>query len=99
MVLSDGHMHGSIIEFIEFNEEHTGRNIADKVTTVIDQYGLHGKIIAIVLDNAKANDKAIAYISNHLNLNESTYPTPHELHVRCFGHALNLASKGNSKGN
>ena len=57
-------------------------------------YGLKGKVIGIVVDNSKANDIAIKDIANFMNLNATTFPTPEELHFRCFGHILNIASQG-----
>jgi len=86
-------MHGITIEFAEFPSPHTGNNIADKVISTIQQYGLYGKIIGIVLDNASANDKAMKKISEYLKLGDS-FPKPEELHIRCFAHALNIGCKG-----
>ena len=90
-------MHGVGIEFADFPAPHSGENIAEKVMNTIDEYGLHGKVIAIVLDNAKANDTAMGILAVYLNLNQSTFPTKDDFHIRCFGHALNLACKGKPK--
>ena len=91
----DGKMHGVGIEFADFPAPHSGQNIAKKVMDTIDQYELHGNIIGIVLDNAKANDNAMEILAHYLNLNQFTFPTKEDFHIRCFGHALNLACKGN----
>ena len=90
----DGKVHGFGIEFAEFPEKHTGRNIADKVIHAIQEYGLKGKITGIVVDNASNNDAAMKIITQHLGLNDSTFPNEEELHFRCFGHAKNLGCKG-----
>jgi len=87
-------MNGFGLEFVEFPGQHTGFCIADKVKSVIQTYGLEDKIIAIVVDNASNNDMAMGELSTFLRLNENTFPTPEELHVRCFGHVMNLGCKG-----
>ena len=90
-------MHGVGIEFADFPSPHSGQNIAEKVIKTIDQYELRGRVIGIVLDNAKANDNAMEIIAAYLKLDEDTFPTPEEIHIRCFGHALNLTCKGKPK--
>ncbi|XP_025813035.1 zinc finger BED domain-containing protein RICESLEEPER 2-like [Panicum hallii] len=41
---------------------HTGRNIADRVATVVDDYDIADKIFSIVLDNASANRTAVSVL-------------------------------------
>ena len=86
----DGKMHSAGIEFADFPTAHSAENISDEVINTIDEYELQGRIIGIVIDNAKANDNAMDVIALYLGLNKKTFPTPQELHIRCFGHALNL---------
>jgi len=90
-------MHGVGIEFADFPAPHSGENIATKVMNTIKQYELQEKIIGIVLDNARANDTAMGILTGYLGLDEETFPTCEEFHIRCFGHALNLTCKGKLK--
>jgi len=90
-------MHGVEIEFADFPAPHSGQNIATKVMNTIEQYELQEKIIGIVLDNASANDTAMGILAIYLGLNDETFPTREEFHIRCFGHALNLSCKGKPK--
>jgi hypothetical protein len=87
-------MHGIALDFAEFSGHHSGLEIARKVKDVVNEFGLHGRILGIVVDNAKANDVAIQDIAAILGLDNTTYPTPSELHFRCFGHMMNLGCKG-----
>jgi hypothetical protein len=82
------------LEFVEFKGKHSGQNIEDELKEVICNYGLEGKIIGIVADNAKANDVAIGGMASFLELDSHTFPRPEELHFRCFGHVMNLGCKG-----
>ena len=67
-------MNGFGIEFAEFPKQHTGKNIADKVISAIQQYGLEKKIIGIVIDNASNNDAAMKIITNYLKVDKNTFP-------------------------
>ena len=87
-------MIGIGLDFVEFERQHTGVEIAHRVKTIINEYKLDQKILAIVVDNAKSNDVAIKEIATIFNLDQDTFPTPEELHIRCFGHTMNLACKG-----
>ena len=87
-------MHGLGLDFVEFQDNHTGQKIAEKVKDIIHDFWLDGKVIGIVVDNAKANDVAIQSIANVLKLDDNTFPNQTELHFRCFGHILNLGCKG-----
>jgi hypothetical protein len=87
-------MCGVTLDFKLLEDNHSGRQIATMVRTVINTYGLREKIIGCVVDNASANDVAVRRIAAALQLNETTFPTPEELHYRCFGHIMNLACQG-----
>jgi hypothetical protein len=92
-------MNGTAIEFLEFPERQTGEQIAQNVWETIQKYNLNGKIVGIVVDNCSANDVALGIIAKKLKLNANTFPTPEELHYRCFGHIMNIGCKGKEKVN
>ena len=87
-------MCGVELDFVEFKAPHKGEEISNVLSKIIQTYHLKGKVVGIVVDNASANNVAMQNIATTLNLNESTYPTPKEVHFRCFAHILNLACKG-----
>jgi hypothetical protein len=43
-------------------DDHTGKNIAERVFLVIDEYGLTVKIFAIIFDNASSNHTTMSYL-------------------------------------
>lgn len=90
-------MCGVVLDFLEFQGHHTGQDIAKKVIKVIKDFGLHEKVIAIVVDNASANDIAVVEIATFLGDCSSFPIMPEELHFRCFGHILNIGCKGKVK--
>lgn len=59
------------------DEAHTGRNIAERISIVVDEYGLTNKIFAITLDNASPNKTAMGFLkplfSGYLGL---AFPEP-----------------------
>ncbi|XP_058816189.1 zinc finger BED domain-containing protein 4-like [Topomyia yanbarensis] len=65
-----------LLECSEFNERHTGENIASWIMRVLKLFCIDSKVAAIVTDNA-ANMKSAASI---LKMN----------HLPCFAHTLNL---------
>jgi hypothetical protein len=94
LLLLGGAIQSVALEFADVSGSNTGQHIAQKVKNIITTYGLNGKVIGIVVDNSKANDVALKEIAEGMNLNDKTFPTPEELHFRCFGHILNIGCQG-----
>lgn len=72
---------------------HSGANIADRVKTVITEFGLIDKVFSITLDNASANTNAM----NILTPQFSGYVGSLFLHQRCACHIINLIVKSGLK--
>jgi hypothetical protein len=72
---------------------HSGANIADRVKTVIAEFGLIDKVFSITLDNASANTNAM----NILTPQFSRYVGSLFLHQRCACHIINLIVKSGLK--
>ena len=87
-------MHSVGLDFVDVAGSHSGENIASHVKKIVDKYCLYGKIIGLVVDNAKANDIAIEKIAEALNLDDKSFPTVSEAHFRCFAHILHIACQG-----
>ncbi|KAJ1259047.1 hypothetical protein BS78_10G123300 [Paspalum vaginatum] len=89
------------------DEAHTGRNIVERISRVVDEYGLTDKIFAITLDNALPNKTAMDFLkplfSSYLGiiLPELSDDDSDEcddlsvvfLHQRCACHVINLIVK------
>jgi hypothetical protein len=51
--------------------EHSGENIGQTVIEVIREYQLKASLNVFMLDNATSNDKAVYYILNELDLEDT----------------------------
>ncbi|KAJ6607259.1 hypothetical protein B0H10DRAFT_1818540 [Mycena sp. CBHHK59/15] len=49
----------TLIDFRELQGEHSGENMAEEVWASLEAYGLQGRIVAFVMDNATNNDTMI----------------------------------------
>ena len=72
---------------------HTADNIAERISLVIEEFGLTNKIFAVTLDNAAANSKAMDILDPLFN----TYAESFLLHQRCACHIINLIVKSGFK--
>ena len=89
------------------DESHTGRNIAERVAIVVDEYGLTNKFFSITLDNALSNITAMSFLkplfSGYLGLDfhqpsdDNAYDSDDLsttfLHQHCACHNINLIVK------
>ena len=72
------HLKHYLLETKEFTEAHTAENIAEEMTSIVNEWGLEcADLIAATTDNA-SNIKAALHILQCL-------------HMPCFSHVLNLA--------
>ena len=86
---------------------HNGQNIADRIASVLEDYGLSEKVFAVTLDNASSNVSAMRrlrpvlskYLGIEDNDNDETTDEPSRaansmfLHQRCACHIINLIVK------
>jgi hypothetical protein len=92
-VNEDWNLQKRIIAMRLINVSHTAVNIASRIKTVIDEFGLTDKTFSITLDNASANSKAMDILRPKL----SGYVGPLLLHQRCACHIINLIVKSGLK--
>jgi hypothetical protein len=55
-----------VIGFRLIDESHFGDNIVERVSVVLDEYGLMAKVFSVTLDNASSNNKAIETLAPNL---------------------------------
>jgi hypothetical protein len=72
---------------------HSGVNIAEHASSVIDEYALTNKVFSVTLDNASANTSAMKELTPKFN----GYVGPLLLHQRCACHIINLIVKSGLK--
>ena len=89
--------------------KHSGENIAERITAVVEKFGLIDKIFSVTLDNASSNAKAMDTLTpmfaNYLGPDLDPSPDPLEpnrrkyslVHQRCACHIINLIVKSRLK--
>jgi hypothetical protein len=87
--------------------KHTGENIAEKIRSDIQEFGLVDKMMSVTLDNASANTKAMETLSPMLagylgykpasTDEDPTHVKYNLLHQRCACHIINLIVKSGLK--
>ena len=79
---------------------HSGENIADRIASVVEEFGLIDKVFFVSLDNASANSWAHEILQPMFFGYLSSYPTPTKdnpakvqyllVHQCCVCHIINL---------
>jgi len=72
-----------VLDIFQFKGSHTGKNIADKIYDLLEEFGIKTKTIALTTDNAANMISAANYLQDKLILNNFN-------HYRCIAHILNL---------
>ncbi|WVZ58765.1 hypothetical protein U9M48_008997 [Paspalum notatum var. saurae] len=88
-VNSDWELEKRILTVRLIDCSHSGSNIAERISTVLGEYGLIDKVFSITLDNASSNTTAMDTLKPLL----SGYVGPLLMHQRCGCHIINLFVK------
>jgi hypothetical protein len=106
-VSKDWELEKKVVGFRLIECSHTGENIADRISNVVDEFGLIDKVFAVTLDNASANSKAYDILGPVLFGYMGSYPSPTRadpnhvtyflVHQRCACHIINLIVKSGLK--
>ncbi|XP_050373044.1 zinc finger BED domain-containing protein RICESLEEPER 2-like [Argentina anserina] len=89
-VNSEWRLEKRIINFCHMPPPHNGVALADKVFTLIGEWGIEEKLFSITLDNATANDSFVEKLKMRLNFIGLLLVDGKFFHVRCCAHILNL---------
>jgi hypothetical protein len=99
----DWQLEKRVIEFRLIDESHSGDNITERVSAILDEYGLMAKVFFVTLDNASSNNKAIKTLASDLSSYVCTidsleprisgYVGTLFLHQCCACHIINLMVK------
>jgi hypothetical protein len=73
---ADWELHKKVIGFRLIEASHTGENIAEKIASVVEEFGLIDKVFVVTLDNALANSKAFDILQPMFFGYMGSYPTP-----------------------
>ena len=83
----------TLLAIRELKEEHTGKNIAEKIYAVIKEYSISNKLGYFVMDNASNNDTALVSLNKRI-IEDGGDGFDSEMHqIRCFAHTINLVVK------
>ncbi|KAM3505831.1 hypothetical protein MY10362_002714 [Beauveria mimosiformis] len=66
---------------------HSGENLADRVSEIIHEYNIEGRIGYFVTDNAESNDTCLDHLAVELGFNKQ------QRRLRCSGHIINLVAR------
>ena len=101
----DWQLEKRVLGLVLIDCSHNGQNIADRVASVLGEYGVLEKVFAVTLDNASSNVSAMRMLrpilSKYLDLevpvedprHPETAVTTMFLHQRCACHIINLIVK------
>ncbi|KAM1060484.1 hypothetical protein ACFX2B_024859 [Malus domestica] len=84
-------LHKRILNFVQVTS-HKGDDIGRCLEICLNDWGID-KVFSITVDNASANDTAIAYMKRRLKSNGTLLLDGAHLHMRCACHILNLIVK------
>lgn len=90
-VTNDGRLEELLIDFTELIGEHTGANMADAVWSTMKRYGLVGRVLAVVMDNASNNNTLMEALEAHHRAEGLTCNASHA-RLRCIPHTIHLAA-------
>ncbi|KAF8487446.1 hypothetical protein DFH94DRAFT_609932, partial [Russula ochroleuca] len=79
-----------LIDFRELVGEHSGENMAEAVWATLELYGLIGRIIAIVMDNASNNNTMMTSLERQ-HQKQDIYFSAEDAHMQCMPHTIHLA--------
>ncbi len=77
-----------VLDMVELSKRHTGYNLAQACASVLKEFGIADKVIAIACDNASNNDTMVTQLSKDIPAFQGA-----TMRVQCFAHILNLVVK------
>ncbi|KAJ7314175.1 hypothetical protein DFH08DRAFT_716865 [Mycena albidolilacea] len=80
-----------LIDFRELVGQHSGENMATEVWEALERFGLIGRIIALVMDNATNNDTLVESFANRCLEKGIPFSARHG-RMRCMPHTIHLAA-------
>ena len=85
---SDWRLHKRIINFCQISN-HRGETIGKVIEACLLGWGIEN-VISITVDNASANDVAVAFVKRRVNAWNGSILDGEHMHLRCCAHIVNL---------
>ncbi|CAM8893299.1 unnamed protein product [Rhodiola kirilowii] len=86
----DWNLQKKILSFCHMPPPHTGNALAEKINSLICNWGIDKNLFSITLDNASANDSFVEKLKTQLNFRGLLLLNGQLFHGRCCAHILNL---------
>jgi hypothetical protein len=81
-VSTDWKLQKRVVGFRLIEVKHSSENIAERIASVVEEFGLIDKVFAVTLDNASSNSKAMETLTPIFFGYLGSYPTPTPTDVR-----------------
>jgi hypothetical protein len=81
-VSTDWKLQKRVVGFRLIEVKHSSENIAERIASVVEEFGLIDKVFAVTLDNASSNSKAMETLTPMFFGYLGSYPTPTPTDVR-----------------
>ena len=106
-VSADWELQKKVVGLRLIDVSHSGKNIADRIASVVEEFCLIDKVFSVSLDNASANSRAYEILQPMFFGYLGSYPAPTRddpnkvqyllVHQRCACHIINLIVKSGMK--
>ena len=75
-VSADWELQKKVVGLRLIDVSHSGENIADRISSVVEEFGLIDKVFSVSLDNASANSRAYEILQPMFFSYLGSYPAP-----------------------
>ena len=76
---------------------HTGVALAEKILSLLCEWGIEQRIFSLTVDNASSNDICVIMLKSQLRLSNVFVCDGDFFHIRCYAHIINLIVQQNLK--
>ncbi|KAH9712218.1 BED-type domain-containing protein [Citrus sinensis] len=79
-----------VLNFCEMPTPHTGVALAEKILSLLCEWGIEKMIFSLTVDNALSNDVCVVMLKSQLRLKNALVCNGDFFHIRCCAHIINL---------
>ncbi|KAK9187258.1 hypothetical protein WN944_018650 [Citrus x changshan-huyou] len=79
-----------VLNFFEMPTPHTGVALAEKILSLLCEWGIEKRIFSLTVDNASSNDVCVVMLKSQLRLRNALVCDGDFFHIRCCAHIINL---------
>ncbi|XP_071699291.1 zinc finger BED domain-containing protein RICESLEEPER 2-like [Rutidosis leptorrhynchoides] len=86
-------LHRCVLNFVHVPPPRTGLDIANRIYSCLQDWGIEDKVFSISVDNESYNDRVVETLKRNFSLVRKLPCKGKLLHVRCCAHILNICVK------